>query len=237
MPLTLLRFGPEKPRYTRRSKQARLESALDVHPPQSPIHSVKEFLLHLLAITIGLLIALGLESSVEWVHHRHLVRDARENIFQEMRDNRQSVLTHLNAIPGEISHLNELLAVVDSPKNGRPGVESEEFQWTTPLLSDSSWTAASSTGATSFMNYAEVKRYSQVYAVQNLYSSTMNRNIEGRREMFVFLTRIRAEEKLPDNEVESCKRTIVSEILTLNMLRELDNGLSERYSRILNQSK
>lgn len=210
---------------------------MDVHPPHSPIHSVKEFLLHLLAITIGLLIALGLESSVEWVHHRHLVRDARENIFQEMRDNRQSVQTHLNAIPGEIGHLNELLAVVNSLKNGRPGVESEEFQWTTPLLSDSSWTAASSTGATSFMDYAEVKRYSQVYAVQNLYSSTMDRNIERRREMFVFLTRIQAGGKLPDDEIESGKRTIVSEILTLNMLRELDNGLNERYSRILYQSK
>jgi len=210
---------------------------MDVHPPHSPIHSVKEFLLHLLAITIGLLIALGLESSVGWVHHRHLVRDARENIFQEMRDNRQSVLMHLNAIPGEISHLNELLAVVNSPKNGRPGMESEEFHWTTPLLSDSSWTAASSTGATSFMDYAEVKRYSQVYAVQNLYSSTMDRNIERRSEMFVFLTRIQAGGKLPDDEVESGKRTIVSEILTLNMLRELDNSLNERYSRILYQSK
>jgi hypothetical protein len=210
---------------------------MDVHPPHSPIHSVKEFLLHLLAITIGLLIALGLESSVEWIHHRHLVREARENIFQEMRDNRQSLLTHLNAIPGEISHLNELLAVVNSAKNGRPGVESEEFHWTTPLLTDSSWTAASSTGATSFMDYAEVKRYSQVYAVQNLYFTMMDRNIERRGEMFVFLTRIQAEGKLPDDEVESGKRTIVSEILTLNMLRELDSDLNERYSRILDQSK
>jgi hypothetical protein len=58
---------------------------MDVHPPHGPIHTVKEFMVHLLAITIGLLIALGLEGSVEWVHHRHLARDARENIFQEKR--------------------------------------------------------------------------------------------------------------------------------------------------------
>ncbi len=47
---------------------------MDVHAPHKPIHSIKEFLVHLLAITIGLLIALGLESSVEWVHHRHLAQ-------------------------------------------------------------------------------------------------------------------------------------------------------------------
>jgi hypothetical protein len=34
-------------------------------------------MVHQQAITIGLLIALGLESSVEWLHHRHLARDAR----------------------------------------------------------------------------------------------------------------------------------------------------------------
>jgi hypothetical protein len=194
-------------------------------------------MVHLLAITIGLLIALGLESSVEWVHHRHLARDARENIFQEMRDNRQSVLMHLNAIPGEVTHLNEVLAAVNSPKNGRSGEKVEEFNWTTPLLSDSSWAAASSTGATSYMDYAEVKRYSQVYATQNLYASTMDRNLEGRRQMFVFLSRIQAGGKLPDEEIESGKRTIMSEILTLNMLRELDSGLNERYSGILSQGQ
>lgn len=53
---------------------------MEVHPPHSPIHSVKEFMVHLLAITIGLLIALGLEASVEWLHHRSLVREARENM-------------------------------------------------------------------------------------------------------------------------------------------------------------
>lgn len=40
---------------------------MEVHPPHKPIHSVKEFMVHLLAITIGLLIALGLEASVRVV--------------------------------------------------------------------------------------------------------------------------------------------------------------------------
>ena len=38
---------------------------LDVHPPHEKMHGFKDFLLHLLTITIGLLIALGLEGCVE----------------------------------------------------------------------------------------------------------------------------------------------------------------------------
>ena len=38
---------------------------LDVHPPHEKMHGFKDFLLHLFTITIGLLIALGLEGYAE----------------------------------------------------------------------------------------------------------------------------------------------------------------------------
>jgi hypothetical protein len=44
---------------------------LDVHLPHEPIHGTRDFFLHLFTITIGLLIAIGLEAMVEAVHHRH----------------------------------------------------------------------------------------------------------------------------------------------------------------------
>ena len=39
------------------------EGTLDVHAPHEPIHGVKDFLLHLLTITVGLLIAVGLKDA------------------------------------------------------------------------------------------------------------------------------------------------------------------------------
>jgi hypothetical protein len=48
---------------------------MDVHAPHSSIHSVKDFLFHLLAITVGLLIALGLEALVNTNHHRRQVAE------------------------------------------------------------------------------------------------------------------------------------------------------------------
>ncbi len=79
---------------------------MDVHPPHGAVHSVKEFMVHMLAITLGLLIALGLESAAEWVHHKRLVREARENIAQEMRDNRGNLEKELAALPAEQKQLD-----------------------------------------------------------------------------------------------------------------------------------
>jgi hypothetical protein len=208
---------------------------MDVHPPHGPIHSVKEFMVHLLAITIGLLIALGLEASVEWLHHRHLAREARENILQEMRDNCQGVNRHLNAIPPEINHLQEILTTVNEAQSGRPHQSVADFNWTTVLLYDSSWNAAGSTGATTFMNYAEVKRYSKIYAAQKLYSSLMDRNLEARQQMYIFLARMASGDKLSDSEYEGGKRIILSAIIADKSLREIDNYLNGAYTELLSQ--
>ena len=57
---------------------------LDVHAPHSSLHGWSDFLIHLATITIGLLIALGLEGSVEWMHHRHLVHEAEASLRSEI---------------------------------------------------------------------------------------------------------------------------------------------------------
>jgi hypothetical protein len=44
---------------------------LDVHAPHETIHTWKNFLIHIAAIVVGLLIAVGLEQTVEFFHHRH----------------------------------------------------------------------------------------------------------------------------------------------------------------------
>jgi hypothetical protein len=55
---------------------------MDIHPPSGRVESVKEFLTHILIVTIGILIALGLEGVREsWREHSE-VREAR-NSFQE----------------------------------------------------------------------------------------------------------------------------------------------------------
>src|SRR5215469_461851 len=44
---------------------------LEVHPPHERVHSWPQFLIHIAAIVIGLIIAVSLEQTVEFFHHRH----------------------------------------------------------------------------------------------------------------------------------------------------------------------
>jgi hypothetical protein len=55
------------------------------------IASVKDFLLHMLMITLGLLIALALDGLREELHHRELAHEARSNFAAELQGNRALV--------------------------------------------------------------------------------------------------------------------------------------------------
>ena len=60
---------------------------LDVHPPHSPTHTWKDFLIHIATIVIGLLIAIGLEQTVEWFHHRRQVAETHNALHEEREHN------------------------------------------------------------------------------------------------------------------------------------------------------
>ena len=53
---------------------------LDVHAPEHGIHGVRDFFVHLLTISVGLLIAVGLEASVEALHHRSERKEAEATL-------------------------------------------------------------------------------------------------------------------------------------------------------------
>ncbi len=57
---------------------------LDVHAPHGKVEGWKDFFVHLFTITIGLLIALGLEGCVEWQHHRHLAAESKDALRGEI---------------------------------------------------------------------------------------------------------------------------------------------------------
>ncbi|MGH9568556.1 MAG: hypothetical protein ACRD4F_02885 [Candidatus Angelobacter sp.] len=64
---------------------------MDVHPPHGAIHSWRDFFIHLVVITLGLLIALGLEGIVGWGHNKHLVHIAEANLRAELLANRKTL--------------------------------------------------------------------------------------------------------------------------------------------------
>jgi hypothetical protein len=57
---------------------------LEVHPPEHGIHSWRDFFVHMGTICLGLLIAIGMEQSVEWMHRRHERAELREAIQRDL---------------------------------------------------------------------------------------------------------------------------------------------------------
>lgn len=53
---------------------------LAVHAPIGGIHTWNDFFIHSATFVIGLLIAVGLEQTVEHFHHRHEVSEIRESL-------------------------------------------------------------------------------------------------------------------------------------------------------------
>jgi hypothetical protein len=56
---------------------------MEVHPPHQSIHTWRDFFIHIATIVVGLLIAVGLEQTVEWLHRLHEAKETREALKQE----------------------------------------------------------------------------------------------------------------------------------------------------------
>ena len=126
------------------------------------MNSFKDFLVHISIVTVGILIALGLEGLRETIHTRHLVRETRESVHTEMgfdldharlectrvtryRDVLQRLADGMPAVAEE--HAAEFRAALNFDQN--PGY----------LLAANSWDAALSTGVLAHIAPAEVAAY------------------------------------------------------------------------------
>jgi hypothetical protein len=140
---------------------------LEVHAPHTAIHGWRDFLLHITTITIGLLIAIGLEQTVEYFHHRHLVAEARENLHSEIEANWQQLPVNLAAMQKDGERMKHNILVIrqlrDHPHTPHDALHFE-VSWSG--FEDAAWNTARDTGALSYMPFAEVQQLSQLYAQQ-----------------------------------------------------------------------
>jgi hypothetical protein len=69
---------------------------LDVHPPHAPTHTWRDFFIHIATIVIGLLIAIGLEQTVEYFHHRHQLHQLHQDLHAESLRNLHIALADID---------------------------------------------------------------------------------------------------------------------------------------------
>jgi hypothetical protein len=102
---------------------------LDVHPPHAPTHTWRDFFIHIATIVVGLIIAVGLEQSVEAIHNRIEVHDTREALRLEREENYMRLERYVSNYPVESAGLENnrlvlttLLEHPGTPDEKLPGV-------------------------------------------------------------------------------------------------------------------
>jgi hypothetical protein len=146
---------------------------LDVHSPHKAIGNASEFFLHLFTITVGLLIAVGIEAAVEHHQHRQLAREARETMTEEIRKNAGTITGALGDIASEQQKMKLNLAVVRKVQlnPNDPSAENVklDISYNSTGLEDTGWRTAQATGALAFMPYTESSKYSGIYGAEEMF--------------------------------------------------------------------
>jgi hypothetical protein len=146
---------------------------MEIHGPEGPTNSFKDFAIHIVIVTIGILIALGLEGIRETIYVHRVVRDARENFRAELQGNR----VHLDK---ELKHDSEMLANIDRIIADLPKLRKDPAELRARVakvypsgyfFSSSRWESALSTGALGHMSVDEVNRYAEVNFLVHAYTT------------------------------------------------------------------
>jgi hypothetical protein len=203
---------------------------MDIHPPRQPIHTVKDFLLHLLTITVGLFIALSLQAAVESLHHRHLVRDARENLHREIVANHQQYAMNAKWVAENREQLSRNIELLRDLRKGKkldPADLGWHWQWNS--FSGVAWRAARDNGAVSYMPPDVISSYSWIYLQQDYINSTALEIVSEESKAGAALEAANDPSNLNASEIQTLLVKSAEINLSLGTLQTTMKGLEDMY--------
>ena len=186
---------------------------MDIHKPK-PWHSFREFAKEIGTIVIGVLIALGAEQAVEWLHTQHEVAEAREALKDEMTRDVTSMKFNVEQTPCLQARLDRVSAWIEGgpPPIWDPGSLS--------ALNASAWEEAR-TSAVPHMPLKARIAYDRFYAglADRL---DINRN---KRAALAALVRYSSSAQLPPEARRQALEAVVSAKIQTNSLAATDREL------------
>ena len=114
---------------------------------------------------------------MEWLHHRHLVTEARENIHREIVANQQLLSQDLAHLQADDARMKANIAIIRQLRdNPRAKHDKLSFDLGWSSFAGSAFGTARDTGALAYMPYAELQDLSQLYAQQS-YINTLGQTL------------------------------------------------------------
>ena len=126
------------------------------------MHSFKDFLIHIAIVTLGILIAFGLEGLRETIHTRHLLRETRESMHEEMTGDLERINLECGRVNRYNAALKSLGGAMPALAQRSPlefGARLRDVQNPGYFLTANAWDTALSTGVLAHMPTAEVAAY------------------------------------------------------------------------------
>jgi hypothetical protein len=163
---------------------------MDVHAPHEPLHTWRDFWIHLGTITVGLLIAISLEQGVEALHHLHQRHQLEEDLRAEGERNVEIVQKDQRLIAGLRSWQLDLRKNVDAMRasGGKAGLgyvaNPVPGQPTVP--SDSVWTTAKESMLVVLLPRGEAEMYSRLDLQHQLLQNRIDHWLEVKGEVKEF---------------------------------------------------
>src|SRR5262245_57495564 len=100
-------------------------------------------------------------------------------------------------------------------------------------LSSTSWTTAGATGALSYIDYAEAKKFASAYEIQAFLQRTLEEQIHASQEFFAILSFGGSPEKLSDDQLRTLEHDVLNLLSTITLWDQLAAQLSQQYERVL----
>ena len=199
--------------------------------------------MELVIVTAGILIALSLEGLREWSQHRSLLHEARENLANEMRNNRNDVQMVLKSVDATMPRLIRAIELAGAPAAQGRGEElaalfaadasarSVLADFTISWLNTASYTTAEISGALALMEYDEIRKYSEIYDAQALFSRTQDAAMRDAMVAYTVGAGLLANPSA--NQIDDIERRLRESIGGLLTLRIMANTLNGRYAKAL----
>ena len=205
---------------------------MEIHAPEGPVHSWKDFVIHIVMITIGVLIALSAEGITEWMHHRSLVQEAQMNLQQEIRDNKQEIDSFLKSFSeSRKQHEEGLKTINDLLAHKKMRLHEFKLSLNSADLSAAAWNTAGATGALGHMEYSEVQKYAKVYDSQRVFSGFQEQLLRSLPDETPFTDPSTA--SVP--ELEGWRLAIGKTLNSLQVEESIAKQLSTAYDKMLSE--
>jgi hypothetical protein len=143
---------------------------IDIHPPHHGAMTRRDILMHLIIVVLGIVIAIGLEQTVEYVHHRDQLNEARRELATEYKINLAVYRTQraeFNRFIPVLKRNIEILMYLRAHPGAAPASWPGEFSsyHTLPAYVDATWKSLQGTEILTLMPQSEVQRNTTLYGI------------------------------------------------------------------------